>query len=177
MALWLNTYGTPDGGNIWQGERNTFILKRFNVYPWMCKACLMDQCMYYVAYTTTEPVPESEAAEAKERSGGVPEFQKQLYRGTDSKRMSKGGFRVHEVWYVVWTDDFDGVGTSVPLMEEIMNACNGGWAVKQTSNECMVGVRRKLTMHPTSRTHRAVYANTDSTYAWQRGHWFHTGHS
>ena len=32
-ALWLNTYGTPDGGNIWQGERNTFILKRFNVYP------------------------------------------------------------------------------------------------------------------------------------------------
>ena len=83
MALWLNTYGTPDGGNIWQGERNTFILKRFNVHPWTYKACLMDQCMYYLAYTTTEPVPESEAAETKERSSSVPEFQKQLYRGTD----------------------------------------------------------------------------------------------
>ena len=114
----------------------------------------MDQCMYCFTYTTTEPVPESEAAEAKERSGSVPEFQKQLFRGTDSKRMSKGGFRVHEVWYVVWTDAFDSVGTSVPLMEEIMKACHNEWAVKQTSNEYMVGVQRTFhTKSPTLMAH------------------------
>ena len=156
MALWLNTYGTPDGGNIWQGERDTFILKRFNIHPWTCKACLMDQCMYYFTYTTTEPVPESEAADARERSGSVPEFHKQLHRGTDSKRMSKGGFRVHEVWYVVWTDDFDGVGTNLPIMEEIMNACHKEWAVKQTSNEYMVGVQRKFQTNPDGTQHATM---------------------
>ena len=62
--------------------------------------------------------------------------------------MSKGGFRVHEVWYVVWTDDFDGVGTDLPIMEEIMNACHKNWAVKQTSNEYMVGVQRKFQTNP-----------------------------
>ena len=73
--------------------------------------------------------------------------------------MSKGGFRVHEVWYVVWTDDFDGVGTSVPLMEEIINACNIEWAVKQTSNEYMVGVQRKFHTNPDGTQHATMLIN------------------
>ena len=50
MALWLNTFGTPDGGNIWQGERNKFIKKHFNKGPWTVKKCFMDQCMFYFNY-------------------------------------------------------------------------------------------------------------------------------
>ena len=49
---------------------------------------------------------------------------------------------------MVWTDDFDGVGTDLPIMEEIMNACHKNWAVKQTSNEYMVGVQRKFQTNP-----------------------------
>ena len=58
--------------------------------------------------------------------------------------MSKGGNRVHEIWMVVWTDDFDGVGTSTPLMREVMDACNKKWAVnlKEVPNAYMVGVNR-----------------------------------
>ena len=81
--------------------------------------------------------------------------------------MSKGGLRVHEVWYVVWTDDFDGVGTSVPLMEELMNACNIEWAVKQTSNEYMVGVQRKFHTNPDGTQHATMLmpAYVDGTVA------------
>ena len=53
-----------------------------------------------------------------------------------------GGKRVHEVWMVVWTDDFDGVGTCMTMMKEIMEACNNEWAVKEVPNDYMVGVKR-----------------------------------
>ena len=60
---------------------------------------------------------------------------------------------MHEVWYVVWTDNFDGVGTDLPIMEEIMKACHSEWAVKQTSNEYMVGVQRKFQINPDGTQH------------------------
>ena len=56
--------------------------------------------------------------------------------------MSKGGNREREIWMVVWTDDFDGVGTSTPLMREVMDACNKKWAVKEVPNDYMVDVKR-----------------------------------
>ena len=68
MALWLNTYGTPDGGNIWQAERNNFVLEHFNKGRWTVKRCFMDQCMFYFNYFTDEAVGPEEVDEARERS-------------------------------------------------------------------------------------------------------------
>ena len=142
MALWLNTYGTPDGGNIWQGERNKFTKDHFNTGRWTVKKCFMDQCMFYFIYQTGEMVCAEELGEARVRSGSVHEFEENMVRGTNTLRMSKGGRYVHEIWMVVWTDDFDGVGTDTPLMREVMEACNNKWAVKEVPNDCMVEVKR-----------------------------------
>ena len=79
--------------------------------------------MFYFNYFTDEPIGPEEMEEAKVRCGSVEKFEKELVRGDTSLRMSKGGKRVHEVWMVVWTDDFDGVGTSTPMMKEIMHGC------------------------------------------------------
>ena len=43
---------------------------------------------------------------------------------------------------VVWTGDFDGAGESTQMMKEIMDPCNNKWAVKEVSNDYMVGVTR-----------------------------------
>ena len=142
MALWLNTYGTPDGGNIWQAERNNFVLEHFNKGRWTVKRCFMDQCMFYFNYFTDEAVGPEEVEEARARSGSVKDFEEKPVRGETSLRMSMGGKRVHEVWMVVWTDDFDGVGTCMTMMKEIMEACNNEWAVKEVPNDYMVGVKR-----------------------------------
>ena len=145
MALWLNTYGTPDGGNIWQGERNKSIKKHFNKGPWTFQKCFMDQCMFCFNYQTDEKVDEEEWTEAKQRSrrsGSVKEFEENVVRGTANLRMVKGGNRAHEICMAVWTDDFDGVGTSTPLMREMMDACNKKWAVKEVPDDYMVGVKR-----------------------------------
>ena len=64
----------------------------------------------HVNYQTDEKVDEEEWAEAKQRSGIVYEFEENMVRCTVSLRMSKGSNCVHEIWMVVWTDDFDGVG-------------------------------------------------------------------
>ena len=72
--------------------------------------------------------------------------------------MPKGGFRVHEVWYEVdvWTDDFDGVGTSEPLMTVIMEACHNEWAAKQTLNKYMAGVQRNFHPEPDGTQHATM---------------------
>ena len=76
-----------------------------------------------------------EMEEAKVHCGSVEKFEKELMRGDTSLRMSKGGKCAHEVWMVVWTDDFDDVGTSTPMMKDIMDACNDEWAAKEVTKE------------------------------------------
>ena len=43
---------------------------------------------------------------------------------------------------VVWTDNFDGVRTSMLLMQEIMEACNDKWVVMEVLNDHMASLRR-----------------------------------
>ena len=54
------------------------------------------------------------------------------------------GFLVHEVWLVIWTDDFDMVGTDDAPMFMIQDKCNTVWAVKQVPDTYMVGIQRKF---------------------------------
>ena len=54
------------------------------------------------------------------------------------------GFLVHEVWLVIWTDDFDMVGTDDAPMFLIQDKCNTVWAVKQVPDTYMVGIQRKF---------------------------------
>ena len=53
MALWLNTYGTPDGEKIWQGQCNKFIKEHFNKGPWTVQKCFMDQRRINACSTST----------------------------------------------------------------------------------------------------------------------------
>ena len=90
-ALWLNTYGTPDGGNIWQAERNAFVMEHFNKGCWTVKRCFMDQYMFYFNYFTDEPIGPDEMEEAKVRCGGVEKFEQELVRGDTSLQENAEG--------------------------------------------------------------------------------------
>ena len=141
MCLQKNTYGTPDGGFLWAEERTTMLFENFSkqLQPWTITMCLMDQCLFYFTYTTTIRVDQSEGSSL--RSGSAA----RTFR-TAEERLVIDGFLVHGVWLVIWTDDFDMVGTDDAPMFMIQDKCNKVWAVKQvpdTSPRC-VGIFRNV---------------------------------
>ena len=48
MLLWKNTYGKKDGGNLWEHERNTFILMEFNQCGWKAKRLKSEPCLFFI---------------------------------------------------------------------------------------------------------------------------------
>ena len=117
MCLQKNTYGTPDGGCLWTEERTGMLFKHFLKQPWTITRCLMDQCLFYFTYTTEIRVEQSEDL----RSGSAA----RTFR-TAEERLVVDGVLVQEVWLVMWTDDFDMVGTDDAPMFIIQNVTKFG---------------------------------------------------
>ena len=118
MVLLKNTYGKPDGANLWYKERDTFWLTEFNdeeKYPgWSCRQLVMEQTLFEFTWS----------------------------------REVDGDLVTDTTYLLAWSDDCDMAGTSELMMEMIETACHNKWKVKQVDAEFMLGVRRTLTVLP-----------------------------
>ena len=104
MCLHTNTYGKPDGANLWEDERNTFLLDEeegFNQPGWTIYQSKIDRCLFWI----------------------------------------KNGDQ--EAWMLVWTDDFDLVGTSQQIVDDITAIVAGKWKIKIVDETFMVGMNRR----------------------------------
>ena len=118
MVLLKNTYGKPDGANLWYKERDSFWLESFNDEinterpGWSCRQLVMEQSLFEFKWS----------------------------RLVDGKL-------IEDVTYLLaWSDDCDMSGTSEEMMEIIETACNEKWKVKSVDPSFMLGIRRTLTI-------------------------------
>lgn len=121
MCLHQNTYGKPDGSNLWNKERDGFWLNFFNDEErnpgWSCRRFIMEQSMFEFTLTTEEGDS-----------------------GEEVKVTTKVTF------LLAWSDDCDMAGQSEPMMQFIKEASHSRWKVKSVSPDFMLGVRRTLTI-------------------------------
>lgn len=118
MCLLKNTYGKPDGANLWYKERDSFWLSEFNnedkYLGWSCRRIIMEQSLF--------------------------EFKRSI--------MKDGVLVEDYTYLLAWSDDCDMAGTDEGMMEIIETACNNKWKVKQVSADFMLGIRRTTSILP-----------------------------
>ena len=116
MVLLKNTYGKPDGANLWYKERDSLWLEDFNneeIFPgWSCRQLIMEQTLFEFKWS-------------REVNGTVVN---------------------DVTYLLAWSDDCDMAGTSDEMMELIEAACHKKWKVKKVDPSFMLGVRRTLTI-------------------------------
>mgnify|MGYP002630094516 CR=1 FL=1 len=118
MVLIKNTYGKPDGANLWYKERDTFWLDSFNEESneerpgWSCRQLIMEQSLFEFKWS----------------------------------RLVDGEIKDDITYLLAWSDDCDMCGTSEEMMEIIETACNNKWKVKSVDPSFMLGIRRTLTI-------------------------------
>ena len=122
MCLHRNTYGKPDGANLWYKERDGFWLTFFNDNEknpgWKCKQLIMEQTLFEFTYTA----PQGDRV--------------------DTEPVTK------VTYLLAWSDDCDMAGTDKAMMQFIEDASHARWKVKKVSADFMLGVRRTLTEDP-----------------------------
>ena len=119
MVLLKNTYGKPDGANLWYKERDSFWLESFNDEinserpGWSCRQLVMEQSLFEFKWS----------------------------------RLVDGKLTEDVTYLLAWSDDCDIMsGTSEEMMEIIETACNEKWKVKSVDPSFMLGIRRTLTI-------------------------------
>ena len=122
MCLHRNTYGKPDGANLWYKERDGFWLAFFNDSEknpgWTCRQLIMEQTLFEFTYTA----PQGDRVDTE---------------------------AVTQVTYLLaWSDDCDMAGTNKAMMQFIADASHAKWKIKNVSADFMLGVRRTLTEDP-----------------------------
>ena len=120
MCLHRNTYGKPDGANLWYKERDGFWLSFFNDPEqnpgWSCRQFIMEQTLFEFTYIT----PQGDRVDTEDQDPVV-------------------------IYLLAWSDDCDMAGTSESHMQYIERACHERWSVKNVSSDFMLGIRRTLT--------------------------------
>lgn len=120
MALHKNTYGKPDGANLWYKCRDGFWLDFFNDEAqnpgWSCRQLIMEQSLFEFKYTP----PQGDNVDIK--------------------------VKVQIAYLLAWSDDCDMAGTSEAMLLRIETASHERWKVKSVSADFMLGVRRTLTI-------------------------------
>ena len=123
MCLLKNTYGKPDGANLWYKERDGFWLDFFNdpkqAPGWSCRQFIMEQTLFEFTYNPYDVAQQGD---------------------------SDMGESSATVYLLAWSDDCDCAGTSMKHIEFIRNASHNRWKVKTVSADFMLGVRRTLTV-------------------------------
>ena len=122
MCLHRNTYGKPDGANLWYKERDSFWLEFFNDNEknpgWKCRQLIMEQTLFEFTYTA----PQGDRV--------------------DTEAVTK------VTYLLAWSDDCDMAGTDKAMMQFIEDASHARWKIKKVSADFMLGVRRTLTEDP-----------------------------
>ena len=128
MCLHRNTYGTPDGANLWYKERDGFWLEHFNDAEknpgWTCRQLIIEQTLFEFTYT-----------------------QPQGDRAGDSSDDGMGvavGNKTTVIYLLAWSDDCDLAGQDDRMMKYIEDASHARWKVKSVSPSFMLGLRRTL---------------------------------
>ena len=137
MCLHRNTYGKPDGANLWYKERDGFWLDFFNDGEknpgWSCRQLVMEQTLF--EFTLITPQGDRVAPTVE---------QTRLYDQMESHLVGTGeGLQL--TYLLAWSDDCDMAGTDDPMMAYIQQASHARWKVKSVSPTFMLGVRRIVT--------------------------------
>ena len=115
MCLHRNTYGKPDGANLWYKERDGFWLDHFNDDQknpgWTCRRMVMEQTLFEFTYTDTN---------------------------------SDGTITVFYTYLLAWSDDCDCAAQKESHMKYIQDASHARWKVREVSSDFMLGLRRTI---------------------------------
>ena len=139
LILEANLYGVPSAGRGWSITRNRFVEKRFNPGSgyadsgtWKCTRCLADPCLYVIDKIVD---PNSRKAPRDPRHSDV----------SDDQRVSLGlPDNIERSWVLVHTDDCDGYGTSIDVLNEIKLIMHEEWEVKDVDPSYILGLKRTL---------------------------------